>query len=59
MKKSTLILWDTAFIVGVMVYFFWDVTPHYKLIIGLTMVNIFINSALKHKAFYNLYGKIY
>ncbi len=59
MKKSTLILWDAAVVAGMVLYFFWDVTPHYKLIIGLTVVNIFINSVLKHKAFYNLYGKIY
>jgi len=57
--KAGLILWDVALALGVLLYFFWKVSEHYNLIVGLITVMILSFSIQKHIAAYKLNGKIY
>jgi hypothetical protein len=56
---ARLIAWDTALVIGVILFLFWNIPVHHNLIVGLTTVNVFINCVRNHIAAYKLTGKIY
>ncbi|WP_462266621.1 hypothetical protein [Mucilaginibacter sp.] len=58
-SKSTLVSWDVAFVVGVLLFFLLNDEHHLSLIAGLMTVQIFINCITNHIAVFKLTGKIY
>jgi hypothetical protein len=57
--RSRLILWDVALLIAIALFFFWNVSEQYNLIIGIITVMILSFSIKNHIAAYKLSGKIY
>jgi hypothetical protein len=57
--RARLIVWDSAFLVGIGLFFFWNIPPHYNLIVGFLTTLIMSNCVANHIAAYKLNGKIY
>lgn len=57
--RSKTILWDIAFVVGVLLCLFLPSESHLYLITGLVTVMIFTNCITNHIAVYKLTGKLY
>ena len=57
--RNRLLIWDTALLVGIVLFLFWNIPAHHNLIVGFTTVNIFANCVRNHLTAYKLTGKIY
>jgi hypothetical protein len=58
-SRTELILWDVALVAGVLLFFFWNISEHYNLIVGIITVMILSFTIQKHIAAYKLNGRIY
>ncbi len=59
MKKTTVIGWDIALLVSVILFLSTKNWDHYNLIIGLMCVNILRYSVIYHFKYFKTAGKIY
>ena len=57
--RTRLIMWDSALLIGVILFFFWNIQDHSKLIVGFMTVLIMSTCLRNHIAAYKLTGKIY
>jgi hypothetical protein len=58
-ERTRIVLWDTALAIGILLFFFWDIQPHYTFIVGFSTILILTNAIRNHIAAYKLSGKIY
>jgi len=58
-NKGKLIIWDACLVIGILLFIFWNIQPHYNLIVGFSTVLILSNCVANHIAAYKLTGKIY
>ncbi len=54
-----LVLWDSALLVGVALFFLWNIQPHSNFIVGFATILILTTCIRNHIAVYKLTGKIY
>jgi hypothetical protein len=57
--RTRLIMWDSALLIGITLFFFWDIQEHAKLIVGFMTVLMMSTCLRNHIAVYKLTGKIY
>ena len=58
-NRTILIMWDSALLIGIALFLFWDIQQHGKLILGFMTVLIMSTCLRNHIAAYKLTGKIY
>lgn len=57
--RARLVMWDSALLIGVILFFFWNIQEHSKLIVGFMTALIMSTCLRNHIAAYKLTGKIY
>ncbi len=58
-NRAILIMWDSALLIGIFLFFSWNIQDHAKLIVGFMTVIIMSTCVRNHITAYKLTGKIY
>ena len=57
--RTKLIMWDSALLIGIALFFFGDIQQHSKLIVGFMTILMMSTCLRNHITAYKLTGKIY
>jgi len=57
--RIRLIMWDSALLIGIALFLFWDIQQHAKLIVGFMTILMMSTCLRNHITAYKLTGKIY